>query len=300
MGSQETKKEKLQRFAEAFKERMGDAEIGISSSAIAYYLLLSIFPLMIALGNLLPLLKIDPETMLGYLQIAIPPTVFELLEGTIRNLLENSSGGLLSISAVTTLWAASKSINALSLALNKAYGLAKTRNMVISRILSFFIIFGLMMMVVAVTVVFTLGQTIIDYLTPYFPVIASFSDKFGTLKWPGILITLFITMLLIYTLLPNAKLKWRSIIPGTLFATVSWMLLTQLFGYYAKYFASSFSSYGIIGSFIIVMLWFNFAASVIIIGGILNASTEEYTSGEIKVRDSVFHDVKKKMQKNED
>lgn len=32
MGSQETKKEKLQRFAEAFKERMGDAEIGISSS----------------------------------------------------------------------------------------------------------------------------------------------------------------------------------------------------------------------------------------------------------------------------
>ena len=54
--------------------------------------------------------------MLGYLQIAIPPTVFELLEGTIRNLLENSSGGLLSISAVTTLWAASKSINALSLA----------------------------------------------------------------------------------------------------------------------------------------------------------------------------------------
>ena len=43
-----------------------------------------------------------------------------------------------------------------------------------------------------------------------------------------------------------------------------------------------------------------FFASVIIIGGILNASTEEYSTGEIQVRESVFHDVKKKMQKNED
>ena len=43
------------------------------------------------------------------------------------------------------------------------------------------------------------------------------------------------------------------------------MLLSQIFGLYVKYFSSRIASYQIIGSFIILMLWLNFAATIIIL-----------------------------------
>ena len=55
--------QKLMRFIETTQNRITDSEMGTTSVVVAYYLLLSLFPLMIALGNLLPYLSIDPTTM---------------------------------------------------------------------------------------------------------------------------------------------------------------------------------------------------------------------------------------------
>lgn len=60
--------QKLMRFIETTQNRITDSEMGTTSVVVAYYLLLSLFPLMIALGNLLPYLSIDPNTVLSYVQ----------------------------------------------------------------------------------------------------------------------------------------------------------------------------------------------------------------------------------------
>ena len=96
--------------------------MGTTSVVVAYYLLLSLFPLMIALGNLLPYLSIDPNTVLSYVQELIPSQIYDFIGPAIENLLTTSSGGLLSISALAALWSASQSINALQIAMNKAFG----------------------------------------------------------------------------------------------------------------------------------------------------------------------------------
>ncbi|MGX6978144.1 YihY/virulence factor BrkB family protein [Vagococcus elongatus] len=292
----------FRRLIQTVRERITDAEIGISSSAIAYYLLLSIFPLIIAIGNILPFLNIDIETLLNYIAMIIPADVFKMLEGTIRSLLENSYGSLLSLSALATLWAASRSINALQRSLNKVYGVGGSRNMIVTRMVSFIVIFLFLFGVVLLTTLFTVGQSIFDALMPNFPFLKGLAETFSAVRWPAILFGIFATMFVIYYFLPNAKIHVRYILPGTFFTTVGWMVLTQVFGYYAKYFAGSFSSYGIIGSFIIVMLWFNFAATLIIAGGIVNAVTEEYFCGTIVERnlslDYIRGKLKEKTEKN--
>ena len=68
--------------------------------------------------------------------------------------------------------------------------------------------------------------------------------------------------------------------PGAVVATLGWMLLGQLFGLYAQFFAAKVSGYQIIGSFIVLMLWLNMAATIIILGGITNAIIAEYITGE--------------------
>lgn len=286
----------FRRLIQTVRERITDAEIGISSSAIAYYLLLSIFPLIIAIGNILPFLNIDIETLLNYIAMIIPADVFKMLEGTIRSLLENSYGGLLSLSAVATLWAASRSINALQRSLNKVYGVGGSRNMIVTRMISFSVIFLFLLSVVLLTTLFTVGQSIFDALMPNFPFLKEIAATFSAVRWPAILFGIFATMFVIYYFLPNAKIHVRYILPGTLFTTFGWMVLTQVFGYYAKYFAGSFSSYGIIGSFIIVMLWFNFAATLIIAGGIVNAVTEEYFCGAIIERNLSLNYIRGKWK----
>ena len=58
--------ENLMRFIETTQKRITDSEMGTTSVVVAYYLLLSLFPLIIAFGNILPFLHIDQETVLTY------------------------------------------------------------------------------------------------------------------------------------------------------------------------------------------------------------------------------------------
>ncbi|GGC99069.1 YihY/virulence factor BrkB family protein [Enterococcus wangshanyuanii] len=272
--------ENLMRFIETTQRRMVDSEIGNTSVVVAYYLLLSLFPLLIAVGNILPYLHIDPNEVLPYIAEAIPETIFNDLQSAIKSLLTQRSGSLLSISALTALWSASQSINALQIAMNKAFGVEQRKNFIIVRLMSLFVIVLLLTAVVGVVGVLGLGKTILDLLQPIFHFSTDVIDTFQTLKWPITTLVLMVIMCLIYRVVPNARLNFRSIIPGAVFSTIGWMLLSQVFGLYIKYFSSKIASYQIIGSFIILMLWLNFAATIIILGGIINAVVKEYTSNE--------------------
>lgn len=278
------KQEKTQRFLSTVQTRISESEMTQGSIVIAYYLLLSLFPLLIAVGNVLPFLQINPNTILPYLQEVIPEPIYEFLGPAILDLLTQGSGSLLSFSAILTMWSASVSMNALQLALNKAYGVNNRENFVIVRIVSVLTVFVLLIAIVGVTIVVGAGKLILERLQPIFLFSDDWISTFQTIKWPLTVGALIILMTVIYTVIPNVKVHARSIFPGALFATVGWMLLSQGFGLYAHYFAARLSAYQIIGSFIVLMLWLNFAAMIIVLGGIINAVVEEFIYGQIEER----------------
>ncbi|MBO0431540.1 YihY/virulence factor BrkB family protein [Enterococcus sp. DIV0660C] len=274
----------LMRFIETTQNRMNDSEIGTTSVVVAYYLLLSLFPLIIAFGNVLPFLNIDPNTVLTYVREVMPETIYQFIGPAVKDLLTESSGSLLSISALAALWSASQSINALQIAMNKAYGVDNRKNFLIVRLVSLVVIVLFMVAIGGVTIVLGLGNLILEAIQPIFQFPLQLIDQFQALKWPVTLVALFVILFLIYLIVPNAQLKLKTILPGTIFATVGWMLLSQVFGIYAKYFASRVSGYQIIGSFIVLMLWLNFAATIVILGGIINAVVQEYVLGSQAIR----------------
>ncbi|MFV0559104.1 MAG: YihY/virulence factor BrkB family protein [Enterococcus sp.] len=298
------KHEKLWLFIETTQKRIVASEMSTTSVVVAYYLLLSLFPMIIAFGNILPFLNIDPNTVLPYVQEIMPETVFEFIGPAIKDLLTQGSGGLLSISALAALWSASKSINALQIAMNKAYGVDPRQNFIVIRLVSIVVILLFMIAIVGVTVVLGLGKLILTSVQPLIDIPLDFIQTFQKLKWPLTLAVLLMILLVIYYIVPNAKLKIRAIVPGAIFATIGWMLLAQGFGIYAEYFASSISGYQIIGSFIVLMLWLNFAALIIVMGGIINAVVQEYVTGNNLVEregidSQIVQSVKKKIRKKE-
>lgn len=289
----------LMRFIETTQTHMVTAEIGNSSVVVAYYLLLSLFPLLIAVGNILPYLRINPNDVLPYIAEVIPKSVYQDLKPAIQSLLTQQSGGLLSVSALAALWSASQSINALQNAMNKAFGVEQRENFIIVRLVSFFVIILFLLAIVGVVVVLGLGQYILMVLQPIFHFSTSFIDTFQALKWPLTTVVLLVIMGLIYLVVPNTKLSFRSVVPGAVFSTIGWMLLSQMFGLYVKYFSSRVASYQIIGSFIILMLWLNFAATIIILGAIVNAVVSEYTSNsKSKTSKGLWRKLVEKYKKN--
>ena len=79
--------------------------------------------------------------------------MYEFIGPAIENLLTSGSGGLLSISALAALWSASQSINALQIAMNKAFGVDQRSNFIVVRAVSFVIILLFMIAIVGVTMV---------------------------------------------------------------------------------------------------------------------------------------------------
>lgn len=274
---------------------MKETELSASAVVVAYYLLLSLFPLLLTVGNILPYLKINPDTVLPYLTEIIPGSIYEELKPAITSLLTQSSTSLLSFSALATLWSASRSVQGLQQAMNKAYGVKGRGNFIISKIISFLMMILLVVALAGVVLILGIGQSLLDWFQSIFNFSTDILDTFSALKWPVVIVVLFLIMIIIYRFLPNAKIKLKQVLPGALFSSIGWLLLSQVFGIYVKYFSTTISSYQIIGSFIVLMLWLNFAAIIIILGGVLNAVLAEINSGEkLAQREDLVARIKKR------
>ena len=109
-----------QPFIKGFVRFYQSAESDITSIAVAYYLLISIFPLMLIAANILPYFHIRPTQILLSLQKVLPASLYRIVAQMISSVLTKPSTGLLSFSIVSALWIFSQSIAYLQRAYNKS------------------------------------------------------------------------------------------------------------------------------------------------------------------------------------
>lgn len=283
------KKEWL-RFFETIQRKYQEAEVTNSSVVIAYYLLLSFFPIVIIIGNLLPLLNLDINTILPYFSTIIPEAIYQEIVETIHRLLTSSSSGMLSFGIVAAFWAASKGMNAMQVSMNKAYGVEPRKNMFVIRLASLAFTLILVLGIVALVLVFSFGQVVLNYLTPLLQLPEELVAIFQSVKWPVTLFVLLFVFTLVYYMVPNAQVKVKFVLPGAIFATVGWVLLSQAFAIYVRYFSGRTLSYGSVGIFIVLMLWLNGSGIVLTLGAVINASIDEFRHGKIENNSSRIGD----------
>ena len=272
----------IKKFIKLIVAEFGEVNFGNTAIVMAYYVLLAIFPLLIFAANLLPLLGLKAGNLLPYLKVAFPAAVYSTLKPIIMDFLNNSSGGLASVTGILTIWSASRGINTLKMSINQVYGVEEYDNAITSRIFSFFAILVFGLLAIVVFLINSFGQLVLDYLAPIFHWNLGWLDAFSKYKTFGTFLVLVLVMLFLYEFLTNAKTHMRFVWPGALFAASGWMLLTQGFSIYLKYFAKSVLSYGTIGTFIVLLFWLNFSSWVVLLGALLNSTLERYHYGKIE------------------
>ncbi|MDL2323577.1 YihY/virulence factor BrkB family protein [Ruminococcaceae bacterium OttesenSCG-928-A16] len=280
------KDNKVVKWVLIFKTRFTQAEVSSSSVIVAYYLLLSLFPLLIAVGNILPMFNITPQSLLPYLNIIVPASLQSVLDPIVVSLLTTSSGGLFSISAIGLVWSASRGIGHLQKCMNKAYGVEPESGLVVKKGISLLMVLVLLLLMVAFVLVFSVGQVVLDKLSEVFLWAEHLVAYLNDFKWPVAIVVIFVVLMLVYRITPDVKLRLRDVWPGSLVGLVGLLALTQLFTVYLQFVAGRVSSYGALGTFIVLMFWLNFSAIIILSGTILNATLYEYKYGKAQPQNS--------------
>lgn len=245
------------------------------AAQLAYFFLLSLFPLLLFLVTLLPYLPITQEDILGVICDFAPGDSMQLIETNI-NELSQKNGRLLSFGIIATIWSASNGINAIVKALNTAYEVKESRPFLIARGMSILFTFAMLFVFVVALLLPVFGKLIGVYLFAKFGLSDEFMSTWNTLRWLVSSIILFIVFTGLYWIAPNKKLKCLTVVPGAIFATVGWALSSLAFSYYVTNFGNYSATYGSIGAIIVLMIWFYLTGVIIILGGEINAIYSKY------------------------
>ncbi|WP_462421193.1 YihY/virulence factor BrkB family protein [Salinicoccus sp. Marseille-QA3877] len=241
------------------------------AAQLAYYFLLAIFPLLIFLLTLVPLFQIDQEMIVGFIEDYAPAEISGMLTGIIDDVMTSSGGGLLSIGLIATLWSASNGMTALMNAFNVAYDIEDNRNFFISKGLSIFFTIILTLSVLLTFVLIVFGGQIGNLM---FGVIG-LDDQFSTI-WNLVrsilpVLLVFIVFLIMYLTAPNIKVKLKSVVPGTIFTTIAFLVASWGFSVYVSGFGNYSATYGSIAGVIILIFWLYITGVIIILGAQINA-----------------------------
>ncbi len=261
--------------------RIGKVDVTGLASQLAFFFLLSLFPLLIFLITLLPFLNMDEAQIFLYIRDYAPESVAILIEDTLKEILRERNGGLLSIGALATIWSASLGMNALSKALNRSYFTAETRSYIVTRGMSIVFTIMLIAVVLMALILPVFGQQIGLIAFSIFGLEENFLAWWKNLRWSIPPILLFGVFSVFYWLVPNLKIYWKSVIPGAIFATVGWIITSLVFSFYVGNFGNYSNTYGSIGTIIVLMMWLYFSAIILMLGGQLNAVVSE--RGEAKL-----------------
>ncbi len=279
---------RLALFYKAVSLKFTQGEVLTSAIAIAYYVLFSIFPLIIIIGNILPLFHINTAPIASYLKLIFPDRIAKFIMPIIDSLLKSNSTGYISFGILLALWSVSSLVNTIRIGMNRIYGVRdielrqKWQVTVWTRSITI-ILTNLMILVftlLSLTLIF--GQQVLEFLRPIFSFSVGEIEKVFNYRYPVVGITLLGVLYYLNYFLPNIKLKKRVIWPGVLTTLVGWIILSWLFSFYLHNFHISWENYGIIGTFIIFMLWLNISSILLLIGTCVNAAIVSIKYGQVQ------------------
>src|SRR3954451_5867721 len=245
------------------------------SAQLAYFFLLSLFPLLIVLFTLLPYVPIPHQNMLGMIRDFAPAEAMDLIEKNVQEIMDQRNGGLLSFGIIGTIWSASNGISAIVTAFNKAYNVKESRSFIVSRGMAILLTFGMIFVLILAIVLPVFGREIGVFLFSQLGYTTEFIKLWDTLSWLVSAIILFLIFTGLYWIAPNVKLKCRSAFPGAAFATLGWIISSVCLSFYVGNISNYSLTYGSIGAIIVLMIWLYLSAFIIILGGEVNAFYSE-------------------------
>ncbi len=240
----------------------------------AYYVILAFIPFLILLFSLIQYTSIAKEAIYFLAEDIIPGNISDFVEGVIKE-ASFKSIGTLSLSIVFTLWSAGKGFFALCKGFHYIYETLKEYNYWYLKLKSIICIIIFILMTVIALFLIAFGNTIVTFIHSKYSRLSTTINFI--LNWRIIwqCLILFLIFWLMYKYVPNHKVKFKSQIPGAVFAAVGWYALSYVFSMYLKIFKNFSIIYGSLTSIILLMIWVYWCMYAVLLGAEINSWMEK-------------------------
>ena len=265
-------------LVKAFLHYYQASDSELTSVAVAYYWLISIFPLLLVVVNILPYFRIPVSNFLKVVNEFLPESMYDVVAKIITEVLTQPSTGLLSFAVLSALWTFSKSMNFLQKAFNKAYGVAKNRGMISHQLMSLFVSFGLQILFALALFLSVFGRMLLNLIKSYWKSDSPIFDYLHAL--------IFAILVMLYYFLPNVKVRRiRFVLPGSAFVMLTLALLLNIFSVYINNYVNHLVDVRFFSSVVVVvmMFWFILIAKILIVGAVINASVQSLKDPSFRI-----------------
>jgi membrane protein len=242
-------------------------KLGDAAAALTFYGVLSLFPFLLFIVALAGLV-IKPEqvqALMGELGREVPQALSRIPAAQLTELTSRPSRGVLTFGALAAVWSATKGVVSLMKALNTAYGVTERRPR--------WKIYGIALGMMLAGAILAL---LAGLLAVAAPVLAArlgqpWTMLAGWLRLPLAALLMMIFWGTLYFVLPDARQKFKFILPGSVVGVLVWLAASLGFSFYVSHFSTFGITYGALGGIIILLLWMWISSLALMLGAELNA-----------------------------
>lgn len=238
-----------------------------AAAALTFYGLLSLFPfllLTVALAGLV-IQPSEVEALIGALGREVPPAFSQLLYAQLAQLTSKPAGGIVTLSAMAAVWSATAGVMSLMTALNTAYGVTERR----PRWKVLGIALGMMLAGAVLAPLAGLVAVAAPALATRLG--GPWATLAGWLRFPLAALLMMILWAILYSVLPDARQKFKFITPGSVAGVLVWLAASLGFSFYVSRFSTFGITYGALGGIIILLLWMWISSLALMLGAEINA-----------------------------
>ena len=263
-------------MVKAFLKKLREDTVSAFAAQTAFFVILSFLPFLIFLLTLVRFLPVETEKLLASVQSVFPEAVHNYIGVLLYEVLQKTSGAIVSISVITALWSASRGFLVMIQGMNAVYGNKETRKYFTLRLLAvgYTLAFAMVLLLALVLLVF--GNRIFIYAQNRVPLLRQAAFFVICLRTVISFFVLTGFFWGLYLLVPNRKSKHAAAeLPGAILSGAGWLGFSYLYSFYIDRMSNFSAMYGSLTAIVLCMIWLYACMYIMFIGAELNEVAAE-------------------------
>lgn len=267
-----------------FGVKISDSYTAACAAQAAFFILLSVVPIISLVLAITTYLPFSQQDVLNLLMGVIPDEFAGYVADIINDLYSRAGKTVISVSAITLLWSASKGIAALMDGFNSMYQIRQENSFIKSRAIAIvYTVLFIILFAVVMSIYVTVSHYYKIYIHDVFEMESSVKNILLFIRYAMGWLLFYAFILMLYVILPggfglpmgkeekiNLGKRIQSQMPGAAFSSVAWLVISRVVLIYVEYFPNFSVMYGSLAGIVIAMLWLYFCMYSIFIGAVIN------------------------------
>ncbi|MEZ4386260.1 MAG: YihY/virulence factor BrkB family protein [Candidatus Krumholzibacteriia bacterium] len=244
------------------------------AAQIAYYMLLSVIPFLIFVLSIISRLSIGQALepiLLDALRDQMPVDAANFITDIVLRVLPTRSSETTVVSFVVALWGSSMAVGALITTINRAYNLRPRRNIVTQKALSIVLVLALSAILLLALLILLFGPQVSQQVFEYLHLASETNTFWTSVRLPLAGLLAFAALAILYYYAPEARQRFIHILPGSVTATVFWLVAGSAFRLFVRNFGNYNATYGSLAAVVILLAYFWLTGFIFLVGAEVNA-----------------------------